>query len=59
MKQVKLKAGTSEMTCWVDKPVVEGDSITLKKIPDVWWKVIWAGEETKTLPNRGWSVGGL
>lgn len=59
MRQVKLKSGTSELTCWVDKTVKVGNDITLKKLPDTWWIVTWAGEETDALPNRGWNVGGL
>jgi hypothetical protein len=61
MKQVVLKHGTTEMTCWVDKEVKPGDRITLKNCdpPDVLWDVAWVGESDNEPPSRGWKVGGL
>jgi hypothetical protein len=57
--QVRLRHGTTEMTCWVDKPVKVGDLLVLKdkEYPQLLWKVmeVYGG----TPPERGWKVGGL
>jgi len=60
MFQVKLKSGTTEMTCWVSKEVKKGDVITLKDSdePDRKWEVLGVYKDFPR-PERGWKVGGL
>lgn len=58
LRQVRLRAGTEERTCWIDKDVAVGQSVKLKtEDPDTWWEVTWAGNTVTTLGaiNRGWN----
>lgn len=54
--QVRLRSGTTELTCWVDARVRAGDQITLKAEPARWWGIAWAGTDRRTADqiNRGW-----
>lgn len=58
--QVKLRSGTCERTCWVDRHVKVGDMLTLKNSEDgsVWWKVEDVYDHA-VQPERGWHVGGM
>lgn len=58
--QVRLRSGDTEMTCWVDRSVRDGQMITLKdsENPDRLWLVLEVST-TGTPPGRGWKVGGL
>jgi hypothetical protein len=58
--QVRLRSGTTERTCWVNKPVRAGQTITLKDDddPDRDWLVTEVSTGTEP-PPRGWHVGGL
>jgi hypothetical protein len=57
---VRLRSGATERTCWVDRNVQVGQSITLKDSdePDRLWQVVAASKDA-TPPERGWRVGGL
>lgn len=59
LAQVRLRRGTTEQTCWVDKPVKCGDHVTLRNSDDPTW--LWEVTEVYggTPPERGWTVGGL
>lgn len=58
--QVRLRAGDTERTCWVDRSVRVGQLITLKDSdqPDLLWQVLEVSTGTAP-PERGWKVGGL
>lgn len=56
--QVRLKSGTEERTCWIDRDVTIGQSVKLKnEDPDTWWEVTWVSDTTTTAGaiNRGWN----
>lgn len=60
--QVKLRDGTTVLTCWVDRVVKVGDRVTLKhsENPDRWWTVVTVSAETRERPpHQPWKVGGL
>ncbi len=59
LRQVRLRSGCSERTCWVESRVRVGDRITLKNSedPGLLWSVEWAGSQLRDPGsiNRGWS----
>jgi hypothetical protein len=57
LAQVRLRSGTTVLTCWTGARVRAGDRITLRDDePGRWWDVTWAGTERRTAGqlNRGW-----
>jgi hypothetical protein len=54
--QVRLRSGTTELTCWTDARVQKLDRITLQAERGRVWLVTWAGSERRTADqiNRGW-----
>lgn len=64
LQQVQLNSpcegGATVRTCWVDRHVKLGDTLTLKnsEAPDRVWEVAVVFSST-TPPERGWHVGGM
>jgi hypothetical protein len=62
---VELESGTTRLTCWVDRPVAVGESVTLKTSdePDRWWTVARTFSQVKTKAELSdqskWEVGGV
>ena len=60
--QVRLRDGSTGLTCWVDRAVKQGQVVTLKDYPEPGRR--WLVErvyETRQgpPPRRAWKVGGL
>jgi hypothetical protein len=59
LRQVRLRSGSTELTCWVESRVRMGDVITLKNSdsPGVLWSVEWVGSQLRhpLSINRGWN----
>jgi len=61
-RQYELRSNDRRLTCWLrrDAPIKKGSLVTLKGYPDVWWEVIYVGEQIlESPPDRHWQVGGL
>lgn len=63
--QVRLRSGSTELTCWTDAVCKQGDIITLRDSdePERAWLVTWTGSILIAPVHlhriRNWPVGGL
>lgn len=56
VRQVLLKAGDTNLTCWLEDRVKRGNVVTLKSEPGVSWTVVdtYAAQELSSI-KRGWN----